>query len=54
MQARARSLVAGTFDFADMAVGRNNFEMNGNVGADALKFMIGMDVADFESAMDVQ
>ena len=43
----------GASDFANMAVRCNNFEVDGNVGTDALRFMIGMDVADFESAMMV-
>ena len=43
-----------TFDLADMAVGSDNLEMDGDVISDTLKLMIGVDVTDLETAMHVQ
>ena len=44
----------GTFDFADVAVRGDNLEMDGKIFAGTLEFMVGMNVADFESTASVQ
>ncbi|KAI2491007.1 hypothetical protein MHU86_23575 [Fragilaria crotonensis] len=57
MHAAAETLLNrtdGAFDFTDVAVGGDSIHVDGaNVVADAVKFVVGVDVADGEAARAV-